>query len=152
MCIVAVEVGIPRSAAIRFTCRRWTGSAPMTTARNRNPRIRPATATTATAKTDTTAATTAAPATTRGLSGVRAVHSSAAARALGTLGQQSSIPALEARLVVESESRVVNVILGALAARIGGAPMWVGTLRVTFWGALAMGVTAGVGALFHIAV
>ena len=40
----------------------------------------------------------------------------AAARALGTLGQASSIAALEARLAVEAESRVINVILGALAA------------------------------------
>ena len=46
----------------------------------------------------------------------------------------------------------ILAILGALAAKVGGAPMWVGTARVTFWGALAMGVTAGVGALFHIAV
>jgi len=38
--------------------------------------------------------------------------------------------------------------LGALAARMGGAPMGVATLRVTFWGALAMAVTAGAGALF----
>ena len=41
---------------------------------------------------------------------------SAAARALGVLGQPGSIPALEARLAVEAESRVINVILGALAA------------------------------------
>jgi HEAT repeat protein len=40
----------------------------------------------------------------------------AAARTLGVLGQRSSIPLLEARLAVEAESRVVNVILGALAA------------------------------------
>lgn len=45
----------------------------------------------------------------------------------------------------------ILAILGALAAKVGGAPMWVGSLRVTFWGASAMGVTAGVGALFHIA-
>jgi vacuolar iron transporter family protein len=43
-------------------------------------------------------------------------------------------------------------ILGALAAKVGGARTWVGSLRVTFWGALAMGVTAGVGLLFHVAV
>ena len=41
---------------------------------------------------------------------------SAAARALGTLGQASSIPALEARRAVEAESRVIHVILGALDA------------------------------------
>jgi VIT1/CCC1 family predicted Fe2+/Mn2+ transporter len=38
--------------------------------------------------------------------------------------------------------------LGALSARAGGAQVWRGTWRVTFWGALAMAVTAGAGALF----
>jgi VIT1/CCC1 family predicted Fe2+/Mn2+ transporter len=38
--------------------------------------------------------------------------------------------------------------LGALAARIGGANPLIGALRVTFWSALAMGVTAAVGATF----
>lgn len=38
--------------------------------------------------------------------------------------------------------------LGALAARTGGAPVAQATLRVTFWGALAMALTAGAGALF----
>jgi len=35
-----------------------------------------------------------------------------------------------------------------LAARASGAPVLAGAIRVTFWGALAMAVTAGVGALF----
>ncbi len=38
--------------------------------------------------------------------------------------------------------------LGAVSARVGGAPVWNGTWRVAFWGALAMAVTAGAGALF----
>lgn len=38
--------------------------------------------------------------------------------------------------------------LGALAARIGGAGILTGVLRVAFWGALAMGITAAAGALF----
>jgi VIT1/CCC1 family predicted Fe2+/Mn2+ transporter len=38
--------------------------------------------------------------------------------------------------------------LGTLAASIGGAPILKAAVRVTFWGALAMGLTAGVGALF----
>jgi VIT1/CCC1 family predicted Fe2+/Mn2+ transporter len=38
--------------------------------------------------------------------------------------------------------------LGALAARTGGARPWVGAGRVVFWGALAMALTAGIGALF----
>ncbi|WP_028534547.1 VIT1/CCC1 transporter family protein [Paludibacterium yongneupense] len=39
-------------------------------------------------------------------------------------------------------------VLGALAARIGGASTMLGAWRVTFWGALAMTITAGAGALF----
>ncbi len=37
--------------------------------------------------------------------------------------------------------------LGAVSARIGGAPVWGGAGRVAFWGAVAMAVTAGAGAL-----
>ena len=39
-------------------------------------------------------------------------------------------------------------LLGGLAARAGGADMLTGAMRVTFWGALAMALTAGAGALF----
>ena len=42
--------------------------------------------------------------------------------------------------------------LGALAAKAGGAAVLAGTWRVSFWGALAMAITAGVGALFGAAV
>ncbi len=42
-------------------------------------------------------------------------------------------------------------VLGALAARVGGANPWLGAGRVLFWSALAMAVTAGVGALFGVA-
>ena len=42
--------------------------------------------------------------------------------------------------------------LGALAARTGGASTTAGAWRVMFWGALAMAVTAGVGALFGTAL
>jgi vacuolar iron transporter family protein len=45
-------------------------------------------------------------------------------------------------------SLIFLAILGLLAARTGGAALIPSALRVTFWGALAMGVTAGVGALF----
>lgn len=41
-------------------------------------------------------------------------------------------------------------LLGALAARVGGASMATGALRVTFWGALAMALTAGAGVLFGV--
>ncbi|MDP4076373.1 VIT family protein [Acidovorax sp. A1169] len=40
--------------------------------------------------------------------------------------------------------------LGAISAQLGGAPVWAGTWRVALWGALAMGVTAGAGALFGV--
>ncbi|KRD73549.1 VIT family protein [Lysobacter sp. Root983] len=40
--------------------------------------------------------------------------------------------------------------LGLLAARTGGAPVLASVLRVSFWGMLAMGLTAGVGALFGV--
>jgi len=41
--------------------------------------------------------------------------------------------------------------LGAIGARTGGAGMWKPTVRVTFWGALAMAITAGVGLAFGAA-
>ncbi|MFA7164688.1 MAG: VIT family protein [Desulfoplanes sp.] len=43
-------------------------------------------------------------------------------------------------------------VLGGLAAQTGGAPIHVGIARVTFWGAIAMGLTAAVGTLFGVAV
>jgi VIT1/CCC1 family predicted Fe2+/Mn2+ transporter len=53
--------------------------------------------------------------------------------------------------VVSGTSLVFLAILGALAARVGGANVRMGAMRVTFWGALAMALTAGVGALFGTA-
>jgi VIT1/CCC1 family predicted Fe2+/Mn2+ transporter len=60
--------------------------------------------------------------------------------------------------IVASQTRLIPVVtaaslfflaaLGALAAFAGGASMIKGAMRVTIWGALAMTVTAGVGALF----
>jgi vacuolar iron transporter family protein len=49
---------------------------------------------------------------------------------------------------VSGASLAFLALLGIAAARVGGARVWTSTLRVTFWGALAMAVTAGVGALF----
>jgi VIT1/CCC1 family predicted Fe2+/Mn2+ transporter len=54
--------------------------------------------------------------------------------------------------VVAGSSLVFLAGLGAVAARTGGAPAAAGAWRVTFWGALAMAVTAGVGALFGASV
>lgn len=39
------------------------------------------------------------------------------------------------------------IVLGATAAYVGGASVWKGAIRVAFWGALAMGLTAGAGKL-----
>jgi len=54
--------------------------------------------------------------------------------------------------VVSAGSLVFLAVLGILGARTGGAGIIRPTLRVTLWGALAMGVTAGIGALFGTAV
>jgi len=50
--------------------------------------------------------------------------------------------------LVSGSSLVFLAFLGGLAAGAGGAGVTVGAIRVTFWGALAMALTAGVGALF----
>jgi vacuolar iron transporter family protein len=50
--------------------------------------------------------------------------------------------------LVAGTSLMFLALLGGLAARAGGAGVMAGALRVTFWGALAMAVTAGVGSLF----
>ncbi|HUX89635.1 MAG TPA: VIT family protein [Gallionellaceae bacterium] len=54
--------------------------------------------------------------------------------------------------LVAATSLVFLALLGALAAGAGGAAVSTGALRVTFWGALAMGITAAVGALFGTVV
>lgn len=51
---------------------------------------------------------------------------------------------------VAASSLAFLALLGALAAHVGGAPRARATARVTFWGALAMALTAGVGALFGV--
>jgi VIT1/CCC1 family predicted Fe2+/Mn2+ transporter len=50
--------------------------------------------------------------------------------------------------IVSGTSLFFLALLGGLAAHVGGASIMVGAIRVTFWGALAMAITAGVGALF----
>ena len=53
---------------------------------------------------------------------------------------------------VSGSALLFLALLGALAARAGGASVITAAARVTFWGALAMALTAGVGALFGVAV
>ena len=43
-------------------------------------------------------------------------------------------------------------LLGAIGAKVGGAKILRATVRVTFWGALAMALTAGIGKLFGTVV
>jgi len=86
---------------------------------------------------------------------IQAAFASACSFAVGAaLPLLAAALAPEARIipVVAGTSLVFLAILGALAGWAGGARATVGAARVTFWGALAMGVTAGVGALFGTVV
>ena len=86
---------------------------------------------------------------------VQAALASAATFAVG-----AALPLVAVALAPEAlrmwavalSSLVFLALLGSLAARAGGAAVIVAAVRVTFWGALAMGITAGVGALFGVAV
>ena len=86
---------------------------------------------------------------------IQAALSSAAAFAAGALPPVLLVivlPLAQIAWAVTVLSLVVLVGLGALAARLGGAPLARGAVRVAFWGALAMGVTALVGRLFGAVV
>ena len=61
-------------------------------------------------------------------------------------------PASHVVMSVSATSLVFLAGLGVLSARVGGAPMVKATARIVFWGALAMGLTAGVGKLFGTVV
>jgi len=61
-------------------------------------------------------------------------------------------PATSLVLLIAGTSLLFLALLGALAAHTGGARVLIGTVRVTFWGALAMAITAGIGALFGTVV
>lgn len=86
---------------------------------------------------------------------IQAAFASAASFAVGAampLLITALVPEAVLLFAVSGTSLVFLVLLGALAARAGGAPMTAGAMRVTFWGALAMGITAGVGAVFGTVV
>jgi vacuolar iron transporter family protein len=80
----------------------------------------------------------------------------AALASAGSFAVGAAMPLLT--VIIVSEANLIPVIygtsllflalLGGLAARAGGARVALGAMRVTLWGALAMGLTAGVGALF----
>ena len=52
---------------------------------------------------------------------------------------------------VSAASILFLALLGGVGAKAGGAPAWKAVVRVTFWGAAAMAITAGVGLLFGVA-
>jgi VIT1/CCC1 family predicted Fe2+/Mn2+ transporter len=83
---------------------------------------------------------------------IQAALASAASFAVGAL-LPLTVTALapEPALIVwvSGTSLAFLATLGTIAARVGGAGALVGAWRVTFWGAMAMAITAGVGALFN---
>lgn len=85
----------------------------------------------------------------------QAAVSSAVAFALGAapvLVLAMVVPLEILPLAVIGASLLLLVGLGAVAAHLGGAALWRGAARVTFWGAAAMAATAGVGRLFGTVV
>jgi VIT1/CCC1 family predicted Fe2+/Mn2+ transporter len=86
---------------------------------------------------------------------LQAALASAGSFAVGAalpLAVTAAAPAASVIPWVSGTSIVFLAVLGAVAARAGGAGVLAGAWRVTFWGALAMGITAGVGALFGAVV
>jgi VIT1/CCC1 family predicted Fe2+/Mn2+ transporter len=82
---------------------------------------------------------------------LQAALASAAAFAIGALPPLAIawlVPLPSIAFVVVTGTLVLLTTLGALAARLGGAPLVRGGLRVTFWGACAMAASALVGRLF----
>ena len=60
------------------------------------------------------------------------------------------MPGSQLILLVAISSLVFLALLGGLAARAGGASIFVGAIRVAFWGALAMALTAAVGRVLGV--
>ena len=82
---------------------------------------------------------------------LQAALASAASFAVGAAAPLAAVavsPDTTLLPVVSGTSLVLLGGLGWLAARVGGARSWTAAIRVVFWGALAMAVTAAVGALF----
>lgn len=95
--------------------------------------------------------------------GISEVHTArpvqAAFASAGTFAVGAALPLVLALVLpmawvtwgVALGSLVFLAALGAVSARTGGAPMLRGAARVALWGALAMAITAGIGALFGVA-
>ncbi len=86
---------------------------------------------------------------------IQAAVASAAAFAAGAtlpIATSMAVPPAWAAKFVAGTSLVFLALLGAVAARAGGASMRKGAVRVTFWGAAAMAISAAVGASFGAAM
>ena len=84
---------------------------------------------------------------------LQAALASAGAFAAGAalpLAVAAVAPAPRLGILVAALSLAFLAVLGAVAARVGHAPVATGMLRITFWGAIAMALTAGVGRLFGL--
>lgn len=68
------------------------------------------------------------------------------------LATAALVPEAQITLWVTALSLLFLALLGAIGAKAGGAPVLRAVARVTFWGAVAMAVTAAVGALFGAVV
>jgi VIT1/CCC1 family predicted Fe2+/Mn2+ transporter len=83
----------------------------------------------------------------------------AALASAGTFAVGAALPLLTVLLIpapilmwgLAGSSLVFLMLLGVMSAYAGGSPVLMSAVRVTFWGALAMALTAGVGALFGVA-
>ena len=82
---------------------------------------------------------------------IQAALASAAAFSIGALLPLLMVivsPEKSLVLIVSTASILFLILLGILAAVVGGASIWKGAFRVAFWGALAMIITAGIGHFF----
>lgn len=82
---------------------------------------------------------------------VQAAAASAASFALGAAMPTALVAFSAASVlipVVAGATVALLLVLGAVAARVGGAPTFRGAARVAFWGAVAMGGTAAIGRIF----
>jgi vacuolar iron transporter family protein len=82
---------------------------------------------------------------------IQAAFTSAASFAVGgalPLGVALVAPVASAIVAVSAASLIFLALLGAVGAKTGGGNILKAAVRVTFWGALAMAVTAAIGDLF----
>lgn len=84
----------------------------------------------------------------------------AAAASAATFVSGAAVPLLAVVLTPQQwvmqgvviSSLLFLIVLGAMSAKAGGAPVLKSVVRVTFWGSLAMAVTSGIGAIFGVVV